>query len=174
MLAPGRFASVAYELPHGTQHVLALLGEHDLTTTTLFRAYLDRPPPAVVDVSGVQLIDSSSLETLARAVARGRRHAPVVQLARGGPVRRLFELLGLAGTFRCADSRRAALELAVGPIPEALEGTIVCPCGARYRFVERGGTAVVLEPDGNAGRVVKRGRCEECSERLAPLLETSV
>lgn len=64
----------------------------------------------VVDLSGVTFIDSRGLSALLNALRRmTRSRRRLVIVAPGGPVRRVFEMSGLTGTFTIVGSRSEAL-----------------------------------------------------------------
>jgi anti-sigma B factor antagonist len=88
---------------------LVLVGEIDAHTAPDLAAHLDPLPAgdgdAVLDVAGIEFIDSSGLRVLIeahqRAVAAGRR---LVIQRPSASVRRLFEISGLAGHLLVDDS----------------------------------------------------------------------
>jgi anti-sigma B factor antagonist len=85
--------------------VIALYGELDLASTPLLeQGLLDaeaaRVPRLVIDLSGLEFIDSTGLHALIRAHERARESDQELLLVRGPrAVQRLFELTGAARVF---------------------------------------------------------------------------
>jgi anti-sigma B factor antagonist len=86
----------------GNACVVALTGEHDLSTVDELIAVLEQAtssPGMVVDLSATSFIDSAVLGALIEshrgAAASGRRWALVVGKGSGAAVRRILELTGL-------------------------------------------------------------------------------
>ena len=85
--------------------VLLLRGEIDLSSiATLEHAVIDalstRPGRIVIDLVGVEFIDSSGLRTLIVAQERAHANGQSLNLRNVGPqARRLFELTGTADAF---------------------------------------------------------------------------
>ena len=92
---------------------VAVHGEVDLETVTaleaaLESAILDSGGAFVVDLSGVEFIDSIGLHVLLRARGLlGREDRALAVICPFGPVRRVFELAGLSELFALFDSREA-------------------------------------------------------------------
>jgi anti-sigma B factor antagonist len=112
---------MAYTLEHDpidAGHLIAISGELDiaatpeLSTVMLFAA---RSPGTVVvlDLSGVEFVDSTALGTLLKAgneiEAAGKRLRVVCA---DGPVRRLLELTNLTSRFQLCPTRDEALTAA--------------------------------------------------------------
>jgi anti-sigma B factor antagonist len=89
--------------------VLSLSGELDLATSALLERELDaaeaaRPMRLVVDLAGLEFIDSSGLNTLVQAHERASENGHQLLLRQGPrPVRRLFELTNTVGLFSFDD-----------------------------------------------------------------------
>jgi anti-sigma B factor antagonist len=85
--------------------ILSLSGELDLATSSLLERELGaaeaaRPARLVVDLVGLQFIDSSGLHTLVQAHARAQQDGRQLSLRHGEPVvRRLFELTDAVQMF---------------------------------------------------------------------------
>ena len=102
-------------LPRAGVAVVALRGEHDLSTApelrTLLTRLVARNRLVVVDVSEAEFIDSSVLDTLLNA----HRHAEaafrrvVLQLGPEPIVRTMLEVSGALDLLHCAASREEAL-----------------------------------------------------------------
>jgi anti-sigma B factor antagonist len=98
--------------------VVAVRGELDLDTAPELRrvlvATIDRNPGelVVVDLEGVDFIDSAGLGVLLGGRDRARRAGggDLVLVATGRSVLRALELTGLTRVFAIHDSRDAALE----------------------------------------------------------------
>src|SRR4051812_50151926 len=86
----------------------------------------------VLDMSGVQFMDSSMLRELLRLNQELRQQGAWPVLAGlQGPVRRLLDLTRTAELFRLAESREAALAPAPGPDPwDGPRGTSTRPPSA--------------------------------------------
>lgn len=89
---------------------VGLEGELDLATLPVAEAAFDgperrSPPELVLDLRGLQFIDSTGVRFVVQARARagdaGRRL--VFLLPAGGPVRRMFDLTGLLGQLDVED-----------------------------------------------------------------------
>lgn len=84
---------------------LAVRGEVDMATAPALEAALeeairDSEGALVVDLSGVEFLDSSGLQVLMRARARlGTEDRALALVCPFGPVRRVFELAGLSDVF---------------------------------------------------------------------------
>jgi anti-sigma B factor antagonist len=98
------------EQPLGDGHLIDARGEIDHVTTprvadALRRATLAGHGPVVLDLTGTTFIDSAGISTLLnglRRLTRLRRRFVVV--CPPGPARRVFDTLGLVGTFEIVDS----------------------------------------------------------------------
>jgi anti-anti-sigma factor len=104
---------------HPLGAVLTLGGELDLATAPLLQEQLERAirgeGAVVIDLSGLQFIDSSGLNVLVRAERQMRASGRQLVLVYGSPgVRRVFELTSLDGYFASCDSPGAALRTARG------------------------------------------------------------
>lgn len=99
----------------GEARVLAPSGEIDHATTpvlanALRRATLEDHGPVVVDLCEVTFIDSAGISTLLNALRRlTRRRRRMLVVCPPGRLRRIFELVGLVGTFELFESRAEAL-----------------------------------------------------------------
>jgi anti-sigma B factor antagonist len=99
---------------------VAVSGEVDVATVPVLEAALDAAirqseGAFILDLSDVDFMDSSGLHVLLRArslLGRGDRALAVI--CRSGPVRRLFELSGIADLFFIYSSRE---EAAVALVP---------------------------------------------------------
>jgi anti-anti-sigma factor len=89
--------------------MIELFGEFDLAGTEVAARELERAADGdvneiIVDLSGLDFIDSSGLRVLCHACARESRGADRLRLLRGrGPVERIFKLTGLDATLPFAD-----------------------------------------------------------------------
>jgi len=94
---------------------LAVRGEVDMETapeleTALEEAIRESSGAFVVDLAGVEFLDSSGLQVLLRARALlGREDRALVLVCPFGPVRRVFELSGVSEMFALYISRESAL-----------------------------------------------------------------
>jgi len=85
--------------------ILALSGELDLDSSSLLEQEIEAgaangSPHLVIDLSGLEFIDSSGLRTLLRAHERARERDLRFSLIRGGPtVHRVFELTRMDEIF---------------------------------------------------------------------------
>lgn len=104
---PGGFAAMRCEDKNGTQ-IVTVGGEVDLATAPRLRGLISRamgqagsdPPRVVVDLLGVEFIDTAGLEVLLEKWNLLRHLAGSMRLvAREGPVTRLLEVTGLEGAF---------------------------------------------------------------------------
>jgi stage II sporulation protein AA (anti-sigma F factor antagonist) len=114
--APAPFEVRRVDHPLGV--VLTLGGELDLATVALLHEQLDRAMrgrrAVVIDLSGLQFIDSSGLHVLMRAERELRAAGGQLVLVYGSrAVHRVFELTGLDHYFAWHDSPTAALRTAV-------------------------------------------------------------
>ena len=100
---------------HGRTALLSVAGQGDMRTSPdlrrhLRRAVRDRCPLVVVDLHGVDFIDSSGLATLIEAVKDLSQHSGQLKLVGLGPaVRKLFDLSNLTSIFDIHDTREDAL-----------------------------------------------------------------
>jgi anti-sigma B factor antagonist len=96
-------------------HLIAARGDIDhmtapLVADALRRVTLEAEGPVVLDMTETAFIDSAGISTLLnglRRLTRQRRRMLVV--CPPGPPRRVFELLGLVGTFDLFETREQAL-----------------------------------------------------------------
>jgi len=99
----------------GDARVIAATGEIDqvssrLVADALRRATLAGEGNVVLDMSETQFIDSAGISTLLNGLRRlTRQRRKLIVVCPPGPSRRVFETLGLVGTFHLVDSRREAL-----------------------------------------------------------------
>ena len=96
------FEIVATDVPGGVT-VLSVSGEIDMTTAPrlrgeLVRAATERTPPRIVlDLCGVDLLDTTGIAAIVEGVKRCRLGGGALALARSEPqVRRELELTGIA------------------------------------------------------------------------------
>lgn len=97
--------------------VVLLEGEHELFTSAKLQRQLegliDQGLALVVDLSATTFVDSSVVAVLLRARRRAREagtdFAVVMDDSTGRPVRRMFEITGLAGWLPVVDDLDAAL-----------------------------------------------------------------
>lgn len=102
--------------------VVALCGEHDLSTVPALQAELEpvlaTSPNVVVDLSEATFIDSSIVGALFRtATPAGRVIA--IAAAPGTLPRRLIDMVALAATVPAFDSRDAAIAYATRSAPSS-------------------------------------------------------
>jgi anti-sigma B factor antagonist len=109
---------MAYTLEHDpieTGHLVSITGELDISATpelsTVLAMAAASPDTAVVlDLGGVEFIDSTALGTILKAGAdvesAGKR---LVVVCAGGPVRRLLEMTNLTQRFQLCPTRDEAL-----------------------------------------------------------------
>ena len=99
----------------GDAHVIATAGEIDHLTSRVLADALRRATVAgggnvVLDLTDTSFIDSAGISTLLNGLRRlTRERRRLIVVCPPGPPRRLFELLGLIGTFELVNSRREAL-----------------------------------------------------------------
>ena len=103
--------------------LLAVTGEIDIATSprliaALNEAVTDSSDSVVVDLAGVEFMDSTGLALLARQHRRlrGRRRGFAV-VCPDGPVRRIFELTDMVETLNVRPTREAALSAAGNGLP---------------------------------------------------------
>ncbi len=100
-------------------HVLAMYGEHDISTAPELRLEIERIADAgddvIVDLSEAEFIDSSIVGVLVDGYRRsndGGRGSFVAVAAPGGPVARLFDLVSISDLIPLYPTRAAALSAA--------------------------------------------------------------
>jgi anti-sigma B factor antagonist len=99
----------------GQAHLIATSGEIDQSTSRLVadalrRATVGGNGNVVLDLSATSFIDSAGISTLLNGLRRlTRQRRKLIVVCPPGPPRRVFELLGLVGTFDLVNSRREAL-----------------------------------------------------------------
>lgn len=102
----------------GHAQLIAATGEIDQLSSRLVADALRRATVAgegnvVLDMTDTQFIDSAGISTLLNGLRRlTRQRRRLIVVCPAGPPRRVFETLGLVGTFVVVDSRREALALA--------------------------------------------------------------
>jgi anti-sigma B factor antagonist len=110
----------------GSAPGLAVRGQVDLATAPALTERLDAAiresvGSFVLDVSGVDFLDSAGLRVLLRARGLlGREDRALAVICPCGPVRRVFELSGLSTVFALYPSRDAAAADLV-PVESALD-----------------------------------------------------
>jgi anti-anti-sigma factor len=98
------------EQPLGDGQLIDARGEIDHVTTPLVadalrRATLDGGGTVVLDLTATTFIDSAGISTLLNGLRRlTRLRRKLIVVCPPGPARRVFELLGLVGTFEIVDS----------------------------------------------------------------------
>ena len=95
--------------------VITLLGEHDMVAADEVREaihFAASETPVVVDLSKVDFIDSTVVNTLVRANNECNRPL-VLQVATSRSVRRILEITGLTSVIPTADERDRAVGLAL-------------------------------------------------------------
>jgi anti-sigma B factor antagonist len=103
------------EEPLGSAQLIATTGEIDhvssrIVADALRRATLGGPGNVVLDLCATTFIDSAGISTLLNGLRRlTRQRRRMVIVCPPGPVRRVFEILGLVGTFDLVDTRQQAL-----------------------------------------------------------------
>jgi anti-sigma B factor antagonist len=101
----------------GDAHVIAATGEIDqvssrLVADALRRATIAGEGNVVLDMSETRFIDSAGISTLLNGLRRlTRQRRRLIVVCPPGPPRRVFETLGLVGTFDLVNSRREALRV---------------------------------------------------------------
>jgi anti-sigma B factor antagonist len=102
----------------GEVAVVALNGELDVSgaavlETELDRIYADHDPHAIVlDLSGLEFMDSTGLRLVVLADSTAREREKVFALVRGkGDVHRVFEITRMTDRLRFLDSAAQAAEL---------------------------------------------------------------
>ena len=109
---------MTYMLEHDpieTGHLVSITGELDISatpelSTVLAMAAASPGTTVVLDLAGVEFIDSTALGTILKAGAdvesTGKR---LVVVCAGGPVRRLLEMTNLTQRFQLCPTRDEAL-----------------------------------------------------------------
>ena len=103
------------EEAYGDAQVIAARGEIDqvssrLVADALRRATLAGEGNVVLDMTETNFIDSAGISTLLNGLRRlTRQRRKLIVVCPPGPPRRVFETLGLVGTFDLVNSRREAL-----------------------------------------------------------------
>jgi anti-sigma B factor antagonist len=98
----------------GAAHVIAADGDIDHATARLVADALRRATVAgkgnvVVDMTATKFIDSAGISTLLNGLRRlTRQRRKMVVVCPPGPSRRVFEVLGLVGTFTLVNTREEA------------------------------------------------------------------
>ena len=114
----GGFAAMRREDKDGIQ-IVSVSGEVDLYSAHRFRDLIWRtkrqaggnPPRVVVDLSGVEFMDTAGLEVLLEEWNASRQFdGRLCLVAQQGPIRRLLELTGLSELFELYAEPEAALE----------------------------------------------------------------
>jgi anti-sigma B factor antagonist len=96
----------------GDGHLIDACGEIDHMTTPLVadalrKATLDGYGPVVLDLTETTFIDSAGISTLLNGLRRlTRLRRKLIVICPPGPARRVFDILGLVGTFQIVDSLR--------------------------------------------------------------------
>ena len=107
-----------HEEPIGGGQLIEAHGEIDQLTTTLLadalrRATLEAEGDVFVDLTHTSFIDSAGISTLLNGLRRlTRLRRKLIVVCPPGSPRRVFELLGLIGTFHIVDTRDEALPTA--------------------------------------------------------------
>src|SRR3954464_11646490 len=99
----------------GDAHLIAATGEIDqvssrLVADALRRATLAGEGNVVLDMSATNFLAPAGISTLLNGLRRlTRERRKLIVVCPPGPPRRVFETLGLVGTFDLVNSRREAL-----------------------------------------------------------------
>jgi anti-anti-sigma factor len=94
----------------GESNLIAVRGDVDSSTAPILadalrRATVDGEGRVVLDLCETSFIDSAGISTLLNGLRRlTRQRRKLVVVCPPGPPRRVFELLGLVGTFDLVDS----------------------------------------------------------------------
>ncbi len=106
----------------GDVAVVALDGELDVAGAALLEHELDRiaadhaPRALVLDLSGLDFMDSTGLRLVVLADARARKEGREFALVRGAPdVHRVFEITRMADRLRILGSAAEATDLGSSP-----------------------------------------------------------
>jgi anti-sigma B factor antagonist len=114
----GGFAAMRYEENDGTQ-IVSVKGEVDLFSAHRLREVIWRakeqaggdPPRVVVDLCGVEFMDTAGLEVLLEELNASRQlDGRMCLVAREGPVRRLLEVTGHNELFDLYAELEAAVD----------------------------------------------------------------
>jgi anti-anti-sigma factor len=98
------------EEPLGSGRLIEARGDIDHVTTPLVadalrRATIEGEGTVVLDLTPTTFIDSAGISTLLNGLRRlTRMRRRLIVVCPPGPSRRVFELLGLVGTFEIVDS----------------------------------------------------------------------
>jgi anti-sigma B factor antagonist len=112
------FAAARYEEKDGTQ-IVSVAGEVDLSSAPRLAELIWRakrqaggfPPHVVVDLSGVEFIDTAGLEVLLEEWNASRQSdGRMCLVAREGPITRLLEITGQGELFDLYDELGAAVD----------------------------------------------------------------
>lgn len=109
--------SVDIELEQAPDHwTLAVTGELDYSECAAFRMHIDRvlkssPPALIVDMSGIEYLDSSGLGLLLSLSREFTPHGGRLVLITNPTVDSILELTRLTGIFSIAADRAQALDL---------------------------------------------------------------
>ena len=101
--------------PEGGAHIVELQGEIHVTTAPRLAEHLTEAIESgktaiVLDMSGVEFIDSTGLSVLLNALRlAGQRQGRLALVCTNPTVLRLFQITGLAGTFDMFDDRGEAI-----------------------------------------------------------------
>src|SRR3954468_23539431 len=102
----------------GDGHLIATRGDIDhvsapVVADALRRATVERQGRVVLDLTDTAFIDSAGISTLLNGLRRlTRKRRKLLVICPPGPARRVFDVLGLVGTFEIFDSRAEAGALA--------------------------------------------------------------
>jgi anti-sigma B factor antagonist len=100
MLPDGQLIAAHGEIDHVTARLLA---------DALRRATLHGEGSVLLDLSGASFIDSAGISTLLNGLRRlTRQRRKMLVVCPPGPPRRMFEMLGLVGTFDLFGTREEA------------------------------------------------------------------
>jgi anti-anti-sigma factor len=105
------------EVLDASSRLLAVSGELDLTSVRDLRrrldaAFADGPPRVVIDLSGLTHMDSTGLAELISAHQRAMElEGQLILVVTSPPIRRTFEIRGVANLFTIVDTRDGAREL---------------------------------------------------------------
>jgi anti-sigma B factor antagonist len=112
------FAATLYEAKDGTQ-IVSVTGEVDLSSAPQLAEVIWRakrqaggyPPRVVVDLSGVEFMDTAGLEVLMEEWNSSRQSdGRMCLVAQEGPITRLLEVTGLGDLFDLYDELGAAVD----------------------------------------------------------------
>ena len=112
---------ISEEDGEGEAHVVALRGEIHVTTAPRLAEHLTNAIESgktaiVLDMSGVEFIDSTGLSVLLNALRfAGQRQGRLVLVCTNPTVLRLFQITGLEGTFDMFDDRAEAIAYVTQP-----------------------------------------------------------